>query len=241
MLLLRTVWVTLEIPILVVVQRFCSHGGRLTIHSRYQKRNKSTGYHNFYCRFVGNRAARIPLSKDLFHGIGEHSWFKADVIPLEQLESSPWARTPHVILTGMSGEGTIEDFRQRFLASKQGRSLDDHERCSEIGDYELAIKHINFSRLLAHCFAQHEQFPFLLPGLEDGFERVATLLRTCLGKEAEDTFKEARLLAAQFGTGQSTRLFTIQHFFLEFPRVLGRNIKEHGETPRFFGCKMEFS
>ena len=192
---------------------------------------------------MGNSAAKIA-SKDVFHGIGERSWFEPDVIPLEQLVSSPWGRIPHVILIGMSGEGTIEGFRQRLIASKEGWSLPqhhEHEHCSEIADYEQSIKHMNFSRLLAHCFAQHEQFPFPLSGHEDGFERVATLLRTCLGKEAEDVFIKARLLAEQFGTGQSTRLFTIQHFFLEYPSVLGQNIKDYGETPRFFGCKMELS
>ena len=192
---------------------------------------------------MGNSAARIA-SKDIFYGIGERSWFESEVILLEQLVSSSWGRIPHVILVGMSGEGTVEGFRRRLIASKQ-RWLPplhhDHEHCSEIADYELSIKHTNFSQLLAHYFAQHEQFPFRLPGHEDGFERIAMLLRTCLGKEAEDVFIKARHQAEQFGTGQSTRLFTIEHFFLEYPRVLGLDIKDYGEIPRIFGCKMELS
>lgn len=137
-----------------------------------------------------------------------------------------------------SGEGTIEGFRQRLIASKQGWLLPqhhDHEHCSEI----LITSCYSSIPISLSCFAQHEQFPFRLPGHEDGFERVATLLRTCLGKEAEDVFTKAKLLAEQFSTGQSTCFFMIEHFFLECPSVLGRNIKDYGETPCVFGCKME--
>ena len=198
-------------------------------------------YRNIYCRIVKNPMARIEASRDSLYGIGEDDWFKTEVLSLDQVISSPWGRTPHVIMVGMSGQGTIEDFRCHLLNSKQGWQPPHHvpKCCHEIDDRILRIKRTNITRLLAHFFAQHEQFPFTFPGLEDGFHRVATLLRNCLGKEAEDAFTTARLGAEQFGTGPSMQSFTLEHFFLEFPRVLGEDLKDHGEDPRVFGCTFE--
>lgn len=188
-----------------------------------------------------NPAAEIS-SKELLHGIGNDGWFEKEVVSLDQVISSPWARTPHIILIGMSGQGTINNFRSCLLASLQGHWLQqDHgpDRCCETDKCIRQIEAANFPRVLSHCFAQHEQFPFRLPAHEDGFDRVAALLRSSLGEEAEEAFTKVRLGAEQYGTGKSTRLWTIEHFFLEFPSVLGRSISDQGEAPQVFGCKLK--
>lgn len=142
----------------------------------------------------------------------------------------------------MSGLDTLEDFRQRLLSSTHGQWIQpDHgpDDCCDMDERIKKIEGANFPRVLAHCFAQHEQFPFRLPGQEDSFGRISKLLRSSLGNEAEDVFTEARLGAEEYGTGQSTRLWTIEHFFMEFPSVLGKTIKGQGEVPQVFGCKLK--
>ena len=166
MLLVRAAWVTMDIPIFAVVQHFCPHGGKLVIHFYDCNSNKlvvgvGAVYHNIYCRIVKNPMARVRASRDSLHGIGEDDWFKTEVLSLDQVISSPWGRIPHVIMVGMSGQGTIEDFRRHLLNSKQGRQPPHHvpKCCHEIDDRILRIKHTNITRLLAHFFARHEQFP----------------------------------------------------------------------------------
>ena len=229
MLLMRTAWATIDVPIFAVVQHFCPHRGKLVIQFYDCNSNKlvvgvSAVYHNIYCRIVRNPVTRIRVSRDSLHGIGEDDWFKTEILPLDHVISSPrgLGRTPHVTTVGKSGQGTIKDFRRHLLNSKQGRQPPHHAlKCyNEIDDRLLRIKRTNITRLLAHFFARHEQFPSTLPGPRYGLHRVATLLCDCLGKEAEEASTEARLGAEQFGTGP-IQLFALKHFFLEFPRVLG--------------------
>ncbi|KIK58207.1 hypothetical protein GYMLUDRAFT_74990 [Collybiopsis luxurians FD-317 M1] len=220
LLLVRNAWMKLDIPIFAVIQHFCSHGG----------------YRNIYCRIVKNPMAEI--SGDQHSVIGEDHWFKVEIVSLDQVDSSPWGRIPHIIMICMSCQGTIEDFKRRLLEDQQGLLPLQH-RCSQADDCAIAITRTNIARLLAHFFAQHEQFPFLLPGHEDRFSRVADALHSCLGREASATFAEARSGAEEFGTGRSTRLATIEHIFTEYPSILARDVKEYGERPRVWGCKLE--
>lgn len=178
------------------------------------------------------------ISRNQYSAIGEDHWFKTEMLSLDQIVSSPWGRIPHIIMIGMSCQGTIGDFQRRLFEGNQGKLPLQH-RCCEADACALAIPRTNTSRLLAHFFAQHEQYPFPLPGGEDETHRVATLLRSCLGEEAEAAFTKARLGAEEFGTGRSTRLFTLEHVFLEFPSIVGRGIKDHGENPSVLGCKLE--
>ena len=178
------------------------------------------------------------ISRNQYSAIGEDHWFKTEMLSLDQVISSPWSRIPHIIMIGMSCQGTIGDFQRRLLEGNQGKLPLQH-RCCEADACALTIPRTNVSRLLAHFFAQHEQYPFTLPGRQDESLRVAALLRSCLGEEAEAAFKRAKLGAEEFGTGRSTRLFTLEHVFLEFPSIVGRSIEDHGENPSVLGCKLE--
>jgi len=178
------------------------------------------------------------ISRNQYSAIGEYHWFKTEMLSLDQVISSPWSRIPHIIMIGMSCQGTIGDFQRRLIEGNQGKLPLQH-RCCESDACALAIPRTNISRLLAHFFAQHEQYPFLLPGRETETHRVATLLRSCLGEEAEAAFTKARLGAEEFGTGRSTRLFTLEHVFLEFPSIVGKDILDRGENPSVLGCKLE--
>lgn len=149
MLLMRTAWATIDVPIFAVVQHFCLHRGKLVIQFYDCNSNKlvvgvSAVYHNIYCRIVRNPVTRIRVSRDSLHGIGEDDWFKTEIPPLDHVISSPrgLGRAPHVTTVGKSGQGTIKDFRRHLLNSKQGRQPPHHAlKCyNEIDDRLLRIK-----------------------------------------------------------------------------------------------------
>lgn len=218
-LLLRALWFTSNTPLLVAIQRFCSHGG----------------FHNIYCRITRNPTSPAPS----FCEMGEPNWFDVTLVSDEDIIASPWAIMPHVIMICMSGEGTIDDFRRLLLDSNQGNSRPSQPHsgtCREIVDYINKLKELNFARFMVHCSAHHDQFPFTLPDDEDGFETVSDLIQKGLGKRASDIFKEARDGADAFGTGRSMNRFTIEHLVVEFP---GMTLKELQGKPTVYGCKLE--
>ncbi|KAF9521879.1 hypothetical protein CPB83DRAFT_865157 [Crepidotus variabilis] len=199
----RNAWLKHDIPIFAMIQHFCSHGG----------------YRNIFCRIVTDPKANI--SRNQFFAMGEDDGFNTEILSLDQVLASSWSKIPHITMVGMSCEGNIEDFRRRLLESQQRLLPVDH-RCGEADDCAHTISGTNISRLLVHFFAQHEQFPFRLRGVENQFDRVAGGLNKYFGKEAEETFMEARFGADEFGTGRSTRLATIEHFCLEYPHIFSK-------------------
>lgn len=218
-LLIRALWLTLNTPLLVVIQRFCLHGE----------------FHNIYCRITRNPTS--PTTS--FCEMGEPNWFDVTLVSDEDITASPWAILPHIIMICMSGEGTIDDFRRLLLDSNQGNTRPSRPHkgtCREIVDYVSKLKELNFARFMAHCSAHHDQFPFTLPDDEDAFERVSDLIRKGLGKKASDTFKGARDGADAFGTGRSMKMFTIEHLVVEFPVMI---LKELQGKPTVYGCKLE--
>ncbi|KAG2117199.1 uncharacterized protein F5147DRAFT_671705 [Suillus discolor] len=220
-LLVRALWLTSNTPLLVAIQRFCSHGE----------------FHNIYCRITRNPA--FPAPAPSFCEMGEPNWFDVTLVLDEDIISSPWAMLPHVIMICMSGKGTIDDFRCLLLDSNQGNlrpSQPHNGTCQEIVDYVSKLKELNFARVIAHCFAHHNQFPFTLPDDEDALERVSDLMQKGLGKRASDAFKGARDGADDFGTGRSMNMFTIEHLVVEFP---GMVLKELQGKPTVYGCKFE--
>lgn len=178
------------------------------------------------------------VSRNQYFAAGEDHWFKTEILSLDQVVSSSWSRIPHITMIGMSCQGTIEDFKRYLFKSQQGLLPLQHH-CSQADDCASVFVHTDISRLLSHFFAEHEQFPFPLPGLEDKFSRVAGVLNICLGEGAETAFAEARSGAETFGTGQSAWLASVEHFFLEYPSILARDVKEYGEKPRVWGCKLK--
>ncbi|KAH9478538.1 putative cyclodipeptide synthase PUL1 [Psilocybe cubensis] len=219
-LVVREAWLKSRIPILMMVQHFCSHGG----------------YRNLYCRIVPNPAADMT-AKD-YSALGDVQWFDIEVLTVDQIASAPWNKTPHTIIIGMSCQGTIEDFRLRLLESQQGL-LPAHHRCGQVDECALAIECTNISHLVSHFFSQHEQFPFVLPGGEDEIERVGSALECSLGPDAKHAFAMGRVGAEKFGTGRSARLATIEHIFLEYPCVFANDMKKVGEKPQVLGCQLE--
>jgi hypothetical protein len=245
MLLVRAAWLELHTPLLVVIQRFCSHGGRL-IYSRLQEIFVNSHhffdmpeFHNIYCRIVSNPTQQTSSIASPFYDMGEPGWFNVTLVSAQDIFASTWTRLPHIIMMCMSGEGTIEDFRRLHLENNQGNlcpSQPHNGRCKEINSYASTVEQVNFARFITHYAAQHGQFPSNLPGLEDGFDRVSELMQKSLGKKASDVFKEARDGADDFGTGRSTSMFTIEHIFLEFPGLVLTELKE---KPAVYGCKLE--
>ncbi|KAG2142838.1 uncharacterized protein EDB93DRAFT_1156652 [Suillus bovinus] len=220
-LLVRALWFTFNTPLLVVIQRFCSHGE----------------FHNIYCRITRNPTSPAPS----FYEMGEPDWFDVTLVSDEDIVTASWSILPHNIMICMSGEGTIDDFRRLLLDSNQGNSLlsqPHNGTCQEIVDYISKLKELNFARFMAHCSAHHDQFPFTLPDDEDALERVSDLIQKGLGKRASDTFKEARDGADDFGTGKSMNMFTIEHLVVEFPGMI---LKELQRKPTVYGCKLESS
>ncbi|KAG2098961.1 uncharacterized protein F5147DRAFT_712981 [Suillus discolor] len=218
-LLVRALWLTLNTPLLVAIQRFCSHGE----------------FHNIYCRITRNPASPAPS----FCEMGEPNWFDVTLVSDEDIIASPWAMLPHVIMICMSGEGTIDDFRRLLLDNNQGNwrpSQPHNGTCQEIVDYVSKLKELNFARFMAHCSAHHDQFPFTLPDDEDALERVSDLIQKGLGKRASDTFQGARDGADDFGTGRSMNMFTIEHLVVEFPGMI---LKELQGKPTVYGCRLE--
>ncbi|KAF9523917.1 hypothetical protein CPB83DRAFT_862130 [Crepidotus variabilis] len=215
-LLVQAAWIKYDIPIFAVIQHFCSHGG----------------YHNIYCRVLKNPMGKT--SRNYFSTISENDWFRTEIVSLDQVSSSSWGRTPHIIMVGMSCEGGINNFIQSLLESQRGLLPLEHH-CGQADDCALAITYTNIPRLLAQDFAQHDQFPF---HLKDQFSRVAGALGRSLGKETEVAFADARVWADKFGTGESTWL-GIEHIFLEYPGVLAKYLAEYGETPGVFGCQLK--
>lgn len=189
-----------------------------------------------YCRIVPSPA--VDLSAKDYSAIGGDHWFDTEVLTLEQVTSAPWNKVPHTIMVGMSCQGTIEDFKLKLLESQQGLLPVQH-RCGQADECALTIERTNISRLVAHFFAQHEQFPFTLPGGENEFERVGNALQRSLGDHAEAAFSDARTGADKFGTGRSARLVTLEHIFLEYPNVFANNMKVTEEKPQVLGCQLE--
>ncbi|KAH9483425.1 putative cyclodipeptide synthase PUL1 [Psilocybe cubensis] len=219
-LIVREAWLKSRIPILMMIQHFCSHGG----------------YRNLYCRILPNPADNMTTAD--YVALGQAQWFDIEVLTVDQIASAPWNRNPHTIIVGMSCQGTIEDFRLRLLESQQGLLPVQH-RCRQADECALAIECINISHLVAHFFSQHEQFPFTLPGGEDEIERVGCALEHSLGAHAKSAFFMGRAGAEKFGTGRSTRLATIEHIFLEYPSVFANDMKRIGEKPQVLGCQLE--
>lgn len=243
MLLIRSAWLMLDTPLLVVIQRFCSHGGELNSPSVNEQMLivlpcVMLELHNIYCRVIRNSKKRTSLAASLCE-MGEPNWFNVTLVSGEDVVASPWARLPHVIMMCMSGEGTIEDFRHVLLESNLGKlhtSQPHNGTCREIAHYISKLNEVNFARLLAHYFAHHKQFPFTLLDQENTFEMLFELIQKGLGKKASDIFKGARDGADEFGTGKSMGMFTIDHILLEFPGVI---LKELKEKPTVYGCKLE--
>jgi hypothetical protein len=167
--------------------------------------------------------------------IGDPDWFDVTVVPDQDVTVSPWARLPHVVMICMSGEGTIEDFRRLRLGGNQ-TSHPHKGTCQDIVDYISNLENVNFARFLAHCAADHPQFPFALPDQEDEYGRVYELVQKGLGERAAEAFREARNGAEDFGTGRSINLFKIEHVFLEFPGMVWEELKDE---PTVYGCKLE--
>ncbi|TFK20748.1 hypothetical protein FA15DRAFT_707821 [Coprinopsis marcescibilis] len=223
-LLLRLAWLRLDTPILLVVQRFCSHGE----------------LHIVYCRVTRTPAGEAAATRSI-QELGESNWFHLDLVSAEELITSPWARLPHVVLIGMSGEGTFDDFRSRLLHI----SLDDHDQpiqphandCQEIREYGAKLRELNFPRFILHDAAHHPQFPFALPGDEDEYERVSYLLGEGLGEDVSRLFQVTKDGAEEFGAGKSLdKLFGLEHFFVEYPLTV---VKEFKDKPVVYGCKVE--
>ncbi len=46
-------------------------------------------------------------------------WFDVTVVPDQDVTVLPWARFPHVVMIGTSGEATIENFHRLYLGGNQ--------------------------------------------------------------------------------------------------------------------------
>lgn len=160
--------------------------------------------------------------------MGNDDWFDITPITHEELISSAWAATPHITLICVSTNGLTEDFYTRLVDDNQaklGCNKPHDGRCHEQDKYIDTLQGINFSSILMHFFAQHEQFPFALPDKQDGYDYVAKLLASELSEDAGTMFLKGRDEAVSLGTGSSARLFSFQHVYLEYPGVVARQVK----------------
>ncbi|TFK20747.1 hypothetical protein FA15DRAFT_658858 [Coprinopsis marcescibilis] len=154
-LLLHLAWLKLDTPMLLVVQRFCSHC----------EQAKAKLHPN---KLFTSWATRISFMSTCLYG---------------RSFASSWASLPHVLLISISTEGTFDDFRGRLLdISQDDAHRTAHTgACQEVSDYACKWKDLNFARFILQDSAQHVQFPFSLPGNEDESSRVSCLVEEGLG------------------------------------------------------------
>lgn len=170
-----------------------------------------------------------PRTQQDFESLGKDDWFNITPVTHEELVTSRWASTPHITLICVSTNGSTGDFYNRLVDDNQaklGCNKPHGERCHEQDEYIDSLREVNFSSVLMHFFAQHEQFPFTLPDKRDGYEYVAKLLASELGEAAGTMFLKGRDEAVSLGTGRSARLFSFQHVYLEYPGVVARQVKD---------------
>lgn len=170
-----------------------------------------------------------PRTQQDFESLGKDDWFDVTLATHEELISSPWASTPHIILVCVSINGSTGDFYNRLVDDNQeklGCNKPHDGPCHEQNEYTDSLRGANFSSILMHFFAQHDQFPFALPNKRDGHDYVAELLASELGEEAGAVFLKGRNEAVDLGTGRSAKLFSFQHIYLEYPGVVARQVKD---------------
>ncbi|THU90263.1 hypothetical protein K435DRAFT_864445 [Dendrothele bispora CBS 962.96] len=205
---IHAAWLMKGMPILIAVERFCSHG-----------------YHVVFQRVTRNFNAREEFTSVQGNEIvttGSVDWFNITPVSTEEVVTSTWAGHPHFIMVAVSIDGDLKDFYGR-LASEMNKPHTGP--CSDIAEYVDFIGRINFSELLIQFFAYHPQWPFTLPNQRDGHEYVAEALGVHLGSKARDLFETARCNAYENGTGDSARVYSFQHIYLELPAVVGRQVK----------------
>lgn len=184
-----------------------------------------------------------PQTPQDLEALGGDDWFHISHVTDEELTSSAWANTPHITIICISTNGSTGDFYNRLVDDNQeslGCNKPHPGYCVEQEDYTGSIGGVNFSSVLMHFFAQHEQFPFVLPEKRDGYEYVDELLASELGEAAVATFVKGRDEATSIGTGRSANLFSFQHVYLEYPGVVSRQVKgmiECKDKPALIGYR----
>ncbi|RDB21721.1 hypothetical protein Hypma_011129 [Hypsizygus marmoreus] len=220
---IHAAWLTMKIPILLVIQRFCSHG-----------------YHVIFQHITPKFSACDLMDSD-FASMGQADWFNINMVALEEAISAPWAMTPHFIFICVSMDRRLEDFYGCLADKNQekfGCNKPHDKPCREMDDYAHTIQDINFSHVIMRFFMQHEQFPFPLQVRQDGYKHVASLLESNLGEEVRNVFLKAWSEAEEFGTGRSARLYSFQHVYSELPSVVASQVKgmlERKEKPALIG------
>ena len=198
------------------------------------------GYHSAFYRVSPNPAAwqaRPPFKNLCAVNAGKASWF--DIVPVstEEVQSAPWATTPHFILISNSHEGTNGEFYDRIAEDGYGELGNpwphEADHCEEYEAHIPKVLESNFASIVMGFFGQHDQYPFeLAPETEgcsdeDGREHVAKkMVDAGFGGRALDQYWRSCKGSVESGTGEHPWLYTFEHAYVELPFVVGRQAHE---------------
>lgn len=198
------------------------------------------GYHSTFYRVTPNPAAwqaRPPFKNLCAVSTGKASWFNIVPVSTEEVQSGPWATTPHFILISNSHEGSNGEFYDRIAEDGYGELGNpwphEADHCEEYEAHLPKVLESNFASIVMRFFGQHDQYPFdLSPETEgcsdeDGHKHVAKMMADAgFGGRALEQYWRSCEESVESGTGEHPWLYTFEHAYLELPFVVGRQVQE---------------
>ena len=202
--------------------------------------NRFLGYHSTFYKVSPNPAAwqaRPPFKNLCAVNMGRASWFTIVSASMAEVQSSPWAATPHFVLISNSIEGTRGKFYDRIAEDGYGELGNpwphDADYCEEHEAHLPKVLESNFASIIMGFFGQHDQYPFDFSpesegcSDEDGHKHVAKkMVDAGFGGRALEQYWRSCEESVESGTGEHPRLYTFEHAYLEFPFVVGRQVQE---------------
>ncbi|CAF4065403.1 unnamed protein product [Adineta steineri] len=229
LLAIRFEWFVKNIPLFLVVRRFCTEGYH---NAFYRISVKPTAVRHYI------EAVRQNNAKIVDHG--NVDWFDVTSVSLNSVLLDDWARQPHVIIISNSIAGSMDDFHIRMGDDNQNGV--HNESCPE---YDMYVKNelstLNFSAAIMNFFTIHDQYPFDLGANENEWDVIGKIVDSTLGYEAATIYRQTVDESHKSNDGRvSLGFLSFQHMFAEFPIVIARQTEQiilHNEKPAPYGYR----
>ncbi|KAJ3146722.1 hypothetical protein HDU86_008410 [Geranomyces michiganensis] len=197
-------------PVFLTVHRFCTEG-----------------YHSNFFRIEPDfESLNVDVTSTRDHIIGPGVNFRIEQV--SQFSCDAGLLEPHLCLIANSINGDNNELVELVMSDNHRGRVHSTHACNDNLQQIDKILGCKFNEVLLTFFAQHSDFPFVVPTEKDVL--VESFEKHGLGFMVEE-HKSLRARARELGTAyEAMHLFVPQHMFLERPRDVMARLEERADA-----------